>query len=156
MATNQDSLASFTVQVIPDDVCFKGTTTQILNQFIQLYLNTATINIAGLGEVTPAQIALINATLIVLQNEIDALPVENRSGSQAIAVGDNNYTITFGTNMPNANYDVTLAFVATAGVGTAAVSWSLVGGLNASGFTVRCYDVPADIASFLWSVRQLD
>ncbi len=152
---NQDSLSSFTVPTIPSTVCFTGSTTDILNQFSQQYLNNATINIAGLGEVTPAQIALINATLILLQNEIDALPVENRSGTQAIAVGDNNYTITFGTNMPDANYDVTLAFVATAGVGTAAVSWSLVGGLNASGFTVRCYDVPADIASFNWAARIL-
>ncbi len=148
-------MASFTVPTIPDTVCFTGSTTDILNQFSQQYLNNSTINIPGLGEVTPAQIATINAQLIVLQNEIDALPVENRSGSQAIAVGDNNYTITFATNMPNNNYDVTLAFVATAGVGTAALSWSLVGGINASGFTVRCYDVPADVASFSWAARQL-
>ncbi len=152
---NQDSLSSFTVPTIPSTVCFTGSTTDILNQFSQQYLNNATINIAGLGEVTPAQIALINATLILLQNEIDALPVENRSGSQAIATGDNNYTISFATNMPNANYEVNVTFVATVGNATAAFSYSLVGTPNASGFTVRCYDIPSDVEKFTWVARQL-
>jgi hypothetical protein len=152
---NQDSAAQLTIPIIPDTVCFQGTNTQILNQAFQQYLANATINIPGLGDVTPAEIAQINATLIQLQNEIDALPVENRSGTQAIATGDNNYTITFGTNMPNANYSVGVEFVATVGNATTSFGWSLVGGKNASGFTVRCYDIPSDIASFNWSARQL-
>lgn len=151
---NQDSLVSLTIPIIPSSVCFTGNTTDILNQFSQQYLNNATIDIPGLGLVTPAQIIQLQEDVVNLQNEIDALPIATRNGNQVIATGDNTYSIAFGEAMPSALYDVSINFIATTGVGTTAFSWSLVGTPTSSGFSVRTYDIVADIGSFNWVVRQ--
>lgn len=148
-------MAQLLIPLIPKSVCFSGTDTDKFNQAFQQYLANATVNIPGAGLVTPAQIALLNEQIIQINNAILALPVENRSGNQVIAVGDNNYTISFAANMPSIYYSVDIMFVALVGNATAGATWSIVGTPNASGFTVRCYDVPADITSFSWSAREL-
>lgn len=152
---NQDSLGQILFPVIPTGACFRGTQSEIFNQLIQLYLNQAVINIPGLGDVTPAQIATINATLIDLQNQINAITLDVRSGTVPLTTGDNNVPIVFTTPMPNADYDVVIELVDAAGSFTAASpGWAIVGGTKlASGVTIRAYNIPADITEFYYTVR---
>lgn len=152
---NQDALPQILFPVIPSGACFRGTQAEIFNQLITLYLNQAVINIAGLGDVTPAQIAAINAELISLQNQINAITLDVRSGNVPITTGDNNVPIVFSTPMPDADYDIVIEFIDTAGSFTAASpGWAVVGGTKlATGVTIRTYNIPADIPSFDYTVR---
>lgn len=152
---NQDSLPQILFPTVDPSFCPKGDWAAVLNQYQQKYLNQAVINIPGLGDVTPAQIAAINATLISLQNQIDAITLDVRSGNVPITTGDNNVPIVFATPMPSADYDIVIEFIDTTGSFTgASPGWAVVGGTKlATGITIRTYNIPADILSFDYTAR---
>lgn len=143
------------VPMIPPGVCFQGTTTEILNQYGQQIIGQALIDVPGLGDVTPAQILALQEEDIRLQNEIDALSIDVRSGTIPITTGDNNIPIVFVTPLPDANYSISIEFIDGAGAGTTAPGWAVVGGTkNASGVTIRCYDIVAAVTDFFYVCRR--
>lgn len=151
---NQSSLPVLQLQVIPSSFCPSGTFADLLNQYQNQFLSTATIDIPGLGDVTPQKIAEIDATLIALQNEIDANNKAYRQGSLTFTSGDQNQAIVFATAMPNSAYDIGINFQDTGGAATAAFAWAVVGGTQSElGFTLRTYDIPASITSGSYWVR---
>lgn len=95
---NQDSSPSIIFPNVPDDFCPTGNWAEILQQFIDEVLSNGTINVPGLGDVTPEEIATINATLTDLQNQINAIEdnVIIRKGTiTGIPIGDSIQTVSF-------------------------------------------------------------
>lgn len=127
---------------------------EVLNYIFQTYLGQATINIPGLGDVTPAEIAALQATDISLQSQIDAIRGAVRYGTGTAATGDSSVVVTFTEAMPTALYDIHIELVDSSTGATAACSWSTLAKTTA-GFTVRLIDIPATITSFFFSARQI-
>ena len=157
---NQSSPAQLLFPVVPSNYCPEGKWSDILNSFIQLYLNNGTVNIPGLGQVTPQQIATINKNIQNLQNEYDALTSNIRSGSiPSPATGTLVTPITFSTPMPNANYQIYIEFVSsTSGnTGSTPQMWTIVGGTKlATGFSLRVDTTAGDaITAINWQVFSL-
>lgn len=151
--TNQESLPQLLFPTVNSDYCPTGTWAEIFNNFITLYLNNGQVNIPGLGDVTPQQIAAINATLVLQQNEIDALKKEMRNGNAALATGDQSVAVSFGVDMPTTDYYIIITPLDTGGAATTAFGWAVVdGSQTTTGFTTRWTDVPATIDSFNWQV----
>ena len=141
---------------IPTTECPKGNVAAIFNYFFQNYLGRATINIPGLGDVTPEKIQEIEEELQDIQNQIDALDINVRSGTVSIAINDNNYSVAFTSPMPDANYSLEIEFVSAAGTASAAPGWAIVSGTKtAAGFQLRAIDITADITSFFYTARQI-
>lgn len=154
---NTDSNPQLQIPTIPNEWCPKGTLALIFNQAFQTYLSQATINIPGLGNVTPQEIQKINDTLQELQNQIDALQNNIRYGEGvALAAGDQTVAVTFGVAMPNAKYDIHIEIIDPSGTGTVPISWALVSGTKTTtGFSLRFMDIPANTWTFNWTVRQI-
>jgi outer membrane murein-binding lipoprotein Lpp len=70
---NESSSPQIQFPNVPDDFCPTGNWQEVLQQFIDIVLSNGTINVPGLGDVTPAQIQTINAELASQQNQINAL-----------------------------------------------------------------------------------
>jgi len=134
---NQSSPAQLLFPTVPPNYCPQGDWPSILNSFITLFLNNGTVNIPGLGAVTPEQIATINQNIQNLQNEYDALAVNVRSGTISSPVAGLNL-VSFSQAMPNTNYNITAYFVSASG--TTAVptsSWSIVeNSILTTGFSI--------------------
>jgi hypothetical protein len=158
---NQSSPAQLLFPTVPANYCPEGRWSDIFNSFIQLYLNNGTVNIPGLGEVTPAEIATINQELQDLQNQYDALTSNVRSGKiTSITTGAAFVTpIVFSTPMPTANYQIYVEFVSTTtgGTGDTPQYWSIVTGTKtATGFSLRTQMSPASaISAINWQVFSL-
>lgn len=153
---NLESSPQLLIPQIPATECPKGTLTEIINYFFQTYLAQATINIPGLGDVTPEQIQQIQDELINLANKIDAIQSNVRSGTSPLTTGDTDVQITFSQAMPSPDYDIHVELIDAAGTGATATSWAVVGGTKTTtGMKIRFYDVHAAITSFNWSVRQI-
>ena len=153
---NTDSAPQLVIPTIPASECPKGDLVTVLNYIFQKYLGQAVINIPGLGDVTPAEIANLQAEDISLQSQIDAINGATRFGSGAVAAGDTTVAIAFAPNMPTSSYSVNIELNDTAGVATHAVGWAIVTGTKtSSGISIRFLDIPASITTFNWSVRQL-
>jgi len=127
---NQSSPAQLLFPTVPANYCPEGRWSDIFNSFIQLYLNNGTVNIPGLNQVTPAQIATIQQNILNLQNEYNALAINTRTGSiTSPATGFQTQTVTFTTPMPNNTYTINVVFVNDGTATTAPASfWSLVAG----------------------------
>jgi len=157
---NQSSPAQLLFPVVPANYCPEGKWSDILNSFIQLYLNNGTVNIPGLGQVTPQQIHTINQNIQNLQNEYDALTSNIRSGTiPSPATGTNVNAITFSSPMPNSNYQIYIEFVSSTATntGTTPQMWAIVGGTKtATGFSLRTDIAAGDaITSINWQVFSL-
>jgi len=156
---NQSSPAQLLFPTVPANYCPEGKWSDIFNSFIQLYLNNGTVNIPGLGQVTPAQIATINQNIQNLQNLYDALAVNTRTGTiNSPAVGPRTQTVSFTTPMPNTNYTINITYV-NDGTGTAAPAafWSLVTGSNTTtGFSFNTnISAGEKISAIYWTVQSI-
>ena len=158
---NQSSPAQLLFPTVPSNYCPEGKWSDIFNSFIQLYLNNGTVNIPGLGQVTPAQITTINQNIQNLQNQYNALAINNRSGSISPLPGTNIQVtpITFSTPMPNANYQIYIEFQSSTATAQGSTSqyWSIVSGTKTtSGFTLRTQYVTGDaISAINWQVSSI-
>lgn len=153
---NLSTLPQLEIPLIPDTECAKGNQAALFNYYFQNYLARATVNIPGLGSVTPEEIQDIQENIQSLQNQIDALEVGVRSGTVTISTGDSSTPVTFSTALPNSSYSINIEFISAAGSATAAAGWAIVTGTKtASGFTVRTLDVTADITSIFYTARQI-
>jgi len=160
---NQDSSPAIIFPNVPIDFCPSGNWSEILQQFIDTVLSNGTINIPGLGDVTPEEIAAINQQLADQQNEIDALQtqvttlesnpvVTVRSGTiTAVATGDSVRTVTF-TALPSSTYGISIVPVCSATIGVQATPlFSLNGGSKTTtGFSIRIENNIAEITSVDW------
>jgi len=151
---NQESSPQLLIPTIPAGDCPAGNLVEVLNYIFQTYLGAATINIPGLGDVTPAEIASLQATDISLQSQIDAIRGAVRYGTGVAAAGDSTVVVTFATVLPTAQYDIHIELVDTSTGATAACSWSILSKTQA-GFSLRLIDIPATITSFNYSARQI-
>jgi hypothetical protein len=159
---NQDSSPAIIFPNVPIDFCPTGNWSEILQQFIDTVLANGTINIPGLGDVTPEEIAAINTQLANQQNEIDALEtrvteIEDNSlrfGTiSGVATGDSVRTVTFAA-LPSTNYGVSITPVCSATIGIQATPlFALNGGSKTTtGFSIRIENNIAEITSLDWMV----
>ncbi len=155
---NQSSPAQLLFPTIPASYCPEGKWSDILNSFIQLYLNNGTVNIPFLSQVSPQQITELQQSILTIQNQLDA--VNYQSGTQVIAASAaaQTFAITIPTAMANANYQITGNFTPTAGTATASSSWGVVNGtITTTGFTIWVFNPAANtqITTFTWQVANL-
>jgi hypothetical protein len=155
---NQSSPAQLLFPTVPSNYCPEGRWSDILNSFIQLYLNNGTVNIPFLNDVTPQQITELQQNILTIQNQLDA--VNYQSGTQIIAASASaqTFAITIPTAMANANYQVTGYFTPTAGTATATCAWGVVNGTKTTtGFTIWVFNPAANtmITTFTWQVANL-
>jgi len=156
---NQASPVEILSPTIPSNWCPTGSWSDVFNNYQTLFLNNSTVNIPGLGLVTPDQIATINQNIQNLQNEYAALAVNVRSGSIASpATGARTQTVTFSSAMPTSNYIINIVFV-NDGTGTSAPAayWSLgTGSKTTTGFSFNTNIAAADkIISLDWTVQSI-
>jgi hypothetical protein len=147
---NQDSSPQIIFPNVPDDFCPSGNWTEVLQAFIDEVLANGTINVPGLGDVTPQEIQDINDELASLQNQIDAFETTVRTGVVTIATGGpNTYNITFAA-LPSADYGVSIQPVGTATT-VAAGKYILQAGQTTTGFTILVNDNPATVTTLRWT-----
>lgn len=156
---NQSTSPQIIFPNVPDDFCPSGNWTEVFQQFIDTVLANGTINVPGLGDVTPAEIQNINAELGDLQNQVDALDtrvdsLENdlvrvRTGTVGISAGDSTEAISF-SSLPSANYGVSIQPVGSA-TGAAAGKYILATGQTTTGFTIRINDNPSTVTALRWT-----
>ena len=152
---NQDSGPQILFPNVPDDFCPTGNWSEILQQFIDVVLSNGTIDVPGLGDVTPEEIAAINAELQDLQNQIDAISggaVIREGALTGIAIGDNTYPIIFSSPMPDNTYSVSITPRATGITNLASYPTFLVqiGSKTASGFTIIVENGISQITEAEW------
>jgi len=160
---NQDSSPAIIFPNVPIDFCPSGNWSEILQQFIDTVLANGTINIPGLGDVTPEEIAAINQEIANQQNEIDALEtqvttlqanpvVTVRSGTiTAVTTGDSVRTVSF-TALPSSTYGISIVPVCSATIlAQATPLFALNGGSKTTtGFSIRIENNIAEITSVDW------
>ena len=156
---NSDSSPALTFPNVPDDFCPTGNWQNVFQAFIDEVLSNGTINVPGLGDVTPAQITAINTELQSQQNQIDALDtrvdalegdlVRVRTGTAGIPAGDSTEAISF-SSLPSANYGVSIQPVGTA-TSAAAGKYILATGQTTTGFTIRINDNPSTVTALRWT-----
>ena len=149
---NSDSSPALTFPNVPDDFCPTGNWQNVFQAFIDEVLSNGTINVPGLGDVTPAQITAINTELQSQQNQIDALEgdlVRVRTGTAGISDGDSTEAISF-SSLPSANYGVSIQPVGTA-TSAAAGKYILATGQTTTGFTIRINDNPSTVTTLRWT-----
>jgi hypothetical protein len=153
---NQDSSPALIFPSVPDDFCPVGNWTDVFQQFVDTVLVNGTINVPGLGDVTPEQIQTINDYLLNLQNQVDILnQVQVRQGVQAgLLINDSSYSVTFTNPMPSGNYTVAFTPRMTGSAGSATYPAFVIqsGSKNVSGFTFFCENngSPAIISEVEW------
>jgi hypothetical protein len=157
---NESSSPQLLFPNVPDDFCPSGNWQEVLQQFIDTVLNNGTINVPGLGDVTPAEIQSINNQLASQQNEIDALEtrvddledrkiVTIRTGVASITAGNSTENITF-TALPSASYGVVITPVGTSTT-AAAGKYILQSGQTTTGFSILINDNPATVTAIRWT-----
>jgi len=152
---NLESSPQLLIPTIPATDCPPGNIAAVFNYFFQNYMGQATINVPGLGDVTPAEIVALQQADITLKSQIDAISGSVRSGTLAVVATDSTVAVSFAT-MPSANYSILIELSDTGGVGTAPAGWAVVSGTKTStSFSIRFTDIPASGTSFFWVIRQL-
>jgi hypothetical protein len=134
---------------VPDDFCPSGNWTEVFQAFVDEVLVNGTINVPGLGDVTPAQITSINDQLQSQQNQIDALDTRvdaleevkiQRGVVTGVGSGDQIESITFSPAFTNSNYSVALTPIipsAAGGIGTNSPTIGIRQGTKSSaGFSI--------------------
>ena len=133
---NQSSSPQLIFPNVPDDFCPTGNWTEVLQAFIDEVLANGTINVPGLGDVTPSEIQNINTELSNLQNQIDALPdITIKSGNVTLGTSDATYTVIFPTAMADTNYSVALTPVSAGGTNPTARCYLVIGSKTTGGFS---------------------
>lgn len=133
---NQSSSPQLIFPNVPDDFCPTGNWTEIFQQFIDIVLANGTIDVPGLGDVTPSQIEEINTELTNLQNQIDAIP-DNiiEFGEVAVGSSDAQYSVTLTTTMPDTNYGIIFTPVSATGTNPSARCYLVNGTKTVGGFS---------------------
>jgi len=154
---NQSSPAQLLFPTVPANYCPEGKWSDILNSFIQLYLNNGTINIPGLGLVTPEQIQTINQNIQNLQNLYDALVINARTGSiTAPITGFTTQAVSFTTAMPNTNYTINIEYDNDGTATTAPANYYSVVSKTTTGFSFVTNITATDkISSINWTVQSI-
>jgi hypothetical protein len=125
----------------------------LFQQFIDVVLSNGTINIPGLGNVTPQQIQEINAYLLNLQNQVNVLGgiVVQQGTETGLAAGDSTIAITFATPMPTNNYTVCFTPITnTAGTTQSPIFAVQSGSQTVTGFTIFIDNNIASITQLRW------
>lgn len=155
---NQSSSPQLIFPNVPDDFCPTGNWTEIFQQFIDIVLANGTIDVPGLGNVTPGEIESINEQLDDLKNQIDALEETTLyTGTwTGIASGDQTFAVVFSTGFSDTNYAISLTpEIPTAGISnTAPIIGILAATKSPSGFTISIQNNGAGtdtIATIHWS-----
>jgi hypothetical protein len=158
---NQSSSPALTFPNVPDDFCPTGNWQNVFQVFIDEVLANGTINVPGLGDVTPAQVAQINEDLADQQTQITALDARVDALEPAVKVRrgivtgvptlDSIQTVSF-TALPNANYAVSITPVCAGTIGTSATPlFSLnSGSKTTTGFSIRVENNISQITSIEW------
>ena len=167
---NQSSSPALIFPNVPIDFCPTGNWSEILQEFINVVLVNGTINVPGLGDVTPEQIVQIQEDLADQQNQIDALEAEDiaidarldvleanpvvkvRYGTiTGVVTGDSVRTVTFAA-LPSTTYGVSITPICDATIGAAATPlFALVGSSQtATGFSIRIENNISQITSIDW------
>jgi len=138
---NQSSSPQLVFPSVPDDFCPSGNWTEVLQAFIDEVLENGTINVPGLGDVTPQQIQSINEELVSLQNQVDAITDPIIFTGTAIGFtsnADSNIAVSFPGATPSTNYVISLTpRIPAAGIGAAApIIGILAGSKSVGGFTI--------------------
>ena len=155
---NQASSPQIIFPNVPDDFCPTGSWTQILQVFIDEVLANGTINVPGLGDVTPQEIQDINDQLTVLQNQIDALSqVQIKRGSVSIGVGDSIVPVTFGSPFLDSQYSVAFTPLIALNTASALPTFLLqTGSKTSSSFSIVVENNIAEITVVEWiAIRSL-
>jgi hypothetical protein len=171
---NQDSSPALTFPNVPIDFCPTGNWSEILQEFIDVVLVNGTINVPGLGDVTPEQIAQIEEDLADQQNQIDALETLVATETEAvdarldvleanpvvkvrygtillIPTGDSIQTASF-TALPSTTYGVSITPICGANISaqpTPLFSLS-TGSKTTTGFSIRIENNISEITSVDW------
>lgn len=164
---NQDSSPSLTFPNVPDDFCPTGNWQNVFQSFIDDVLANGTINVPGLGDVTPEQIGALTQQIAILTDQvadisgdvatltaqISTIPViQARYGTiTSVTTGDSVRVVTFDA-LPNTNYGIsitphcssTIADQPTPLFALAAAS------KTTTGFTIRIENNIAEITSIDW------
>jgi hypothetical protein len=152
---NQDSSPQIIFPSVPDDFCPTGNWTEILQEFIDEVLSNGTINVPGLGDVTPQEIQNINEELDSLISQVDALKEAQiivRYGTiNAVPAADSVQTVTFDA-LPDTTYGVSIVPVCGVTIGTAATPlFSLnTGSKTTTSFGIRVENNISQITSIDW------
>jgi hypothetical protein len=164
---NQDSSAALTFPNVPDDFCPSGNWQNVFQSFIDEVLANGTINVPGLGDVTPEQIAALTQQVVILTDQVTDLsgdvaaltttvsniPVVNvRQGTiGSLIAGDSVLTVTFAA-MPNSNYGVSITPICNSSIAAQPTPlFALVtGSKTATGFSIRIENNIAEITSVDW------
>lgn len=165
---NQSTSPQIIFPNVPDDFCPVGNWSEVLQQFIDTTLANGTINVPGLGDVTPAEITAINNQLSSQQLEIDALDtrttdleaelgnvpiVKVRSGViSSVPVADSIQTVSFAA-LPDANYGISITPVCGSTIGTSQTPlFSLnTGSKTTTGFSIRVENNISQITQIEWT-----
>ena len=126
---NQSTSPQLVFPNVPDDFCPTGNWSEVLQQFVDIVLANGTINVPGLGDVTPSEIADINSQLDSQQLQINAIDtrvdalepaVKARYGEiTSIPTGDSVQTVSFAA-LPNTNYGISITPICGATIGASA------------------------------------
>jgi hypothetical protein len=164
---NADSSPAITFPNVPDDFCPTGNWQNVFQVFIDEVLSNGTINVPGLGDVTPQQVAQINQTLADQQTQIsanttnianlttqvNAIPViKARYGNiGSVPAGDSIQTVSFAA-LPSATYGISITPNCNATIGTSATPlFALVdGSKTTTGFSIRVENNLSQITSVDW------
>jgi len=164
---NQDSSASLTFPNVPDDFCPSGNWQNVFQALIDDVLSNGTINVPGLGDVTPEQIALLSQQVAILTDQVsdiagdqatlttqvNAIPiVKVRSGTiTTVVAGDSIRTVIFDA-LPNANYGISITPLcnATILIQPTPLFALVTGSKTTTGFSIRIENNIAEITSVDW------
>ena len=157
---NQSSSPALTFPNVPDDFCPTGNWQNVFQVFIDEVLTNGTINVPGLGDVTPAQVAQINEDLADQQNQINALDTRVDALEPAIKVRYGTYSpllpndttsigINFSSPLPSAVYGISLTPYYASGNPLTTPLYTIVS-QNTAGFTIRVDSNIAEITSLNW------
>jgi hypothetical protein len=167
---NQSSSPALIFPNVPIDFCPTGNWSEILQEFIDVVLVNGTINVPGLGDVTPQQIAQIEEDLADQQNQIDALEAQDialdlridaleanpvvkvRYGTiTGVVTGDSVRTVTFAA-LPSTSYGVSITPICDSTIGASATPlFALVAaGQTSTGFSIRIENNISQITSIDW------
>jgi len=158
---NQSTSPQIIFPNVPDDFCPTGNWSEVLQQFIDTTLANGTINVPGLGDVTPAEITAINAQLSSQQLEIDALDTRTtdlearptitvRTGLIAVGAGTSSLNVVF-AELPSAEYGVSIVPVGTSTTRATMGSYVLQTGQTTTGFTILVADNPTTVTNLRWT-----
>jgi hypothetical protein len=159
---NQDSSPALTFPNVPDDFCPTGNWQAVFQQFIDDVLSNGTINVPGLGDVTPAQIAALSQQVAVLTEQVTILEtdvaalklnpvVTVRYGTlTGITSGDTiSIGITFSSPLPSDVYGISLTPIYGSGTPASTPLFTIIA-QNTAGFTIRVDNNISSITSLDW------